>query len=242
MLPRSLIRRSVIHQLRRPYNHRWTHTSQPSSGRRYFWTHLLAGVTGGLVVIGAGEPFNHVEPLAHTDLKKIRTPAGYTYYHFSGLKRVVDASKQLRGYLEQTKQSVVNKHPNEALNYLRQLVKSYVAVVPGSGFAVDKLFDSVGEVIEEHHKEASEILAKAQAEVEGIVKQKDQLTNTELAARIMAVIGKHMNEIGKLGAKAGGPLFQPVIDRLPEKFYFTEKVDQSVGMLKTFFEKGKGKD
>ncbi|KAJ3786326.1 hypothetical protein GGU10DRAFT_174974 [Lentinula aff. detonsa] len=220
MLPTSLIRRSVIHQLRRPYNYRWNHTSQPSSGRRYFWTHLLAGVTGGLVVIGAG----------------------YTYYHFSGLKRVVDASKQLRVYLEQTKQSVVNKHPNEALNYLRQLVKSYVAVVPGSGFAVDKLFDSVGEIIEEHQKEASEILANAQAEVEGIVKQKDQLTNTELAARIMAVVGKHMNEIGKLGAKAGGPVLQPVIDRLPEKVDFTEKVDQSVGMLKTFFDKGKRKD
>ncbi|KAJ3733717.1 hypothetical protein DFJ43DRAFT_1152898 [Lentinula guzmanii] len=228
MLPTSLIRRSVIHQLRRPYNYRWNHTSQPSSGRRYFWTHLLAGITGGLVVIGADS--------------KIRTPAGYTYYHFSGLKRVVDASKQLRVYLEQTKQSVVNKHPNEALNYLRQLVKSYVAVVPGSGFAVDKLFDSVGEIIEEHHKEASEILANAQAEVEGIVKQKDQLTNTELAARIMAVVGKHMNEIGKLGAKAGGPVLQPVIDILPEKVYFTEKVDQSVGMLKTFLDRGKGKD
>ncbi|KAJ3749200.1 hypothetical protein DFH05DRAFT_1520817 [Lentinula detonsa] len=220
MLPTSLIRRSVIHQLRRPYNYRWNHTSQPSSGRRYFWTHLLAGVTGGLVVIGAG----------------------YTYYHFSGLKRVVDASKQLRVYLEQTKQSVANKHPNEALNYLRQLAKSYVAVVPGSGFAVDKLFDSVGEIVEEHQKEASEILANAQAEVEGILKQKDQLTNTELAARIMAVVGKHLNEIGKLGAKAGGPLLQPVIDRLPEKVYLTEKVDQSVGMLKTFFDRGKGKD
>ncbi|KAJ3984440.1 hypothetical protein F5890DRAFT_1554081 [Lentinula detonsa] len=220
MLPTSLIRRSVIHQLRRPYNYRWNHTSQPSSGRRYFWTHLLAGVTGGLVVIGAG----------------------YTYYHFSGLKRVVDASKQLRVYLEQTKQSVANKHPNEDLNYLRQLVKFYVAVVPGSGFAVDRLFDTVGEIIEEHQKEASEILANALSEVEGILKQKDQLTNTELAARIMAVVGKHLNEIGKLGAKAGGPLLQPVIDRLPEKVYLTEKVDQSVGMLKTFFDKGKRKD
>ncbi|KAJ4498374.1 hypothetical protein C8R41DRAFT_864842 [Lentinula lateritia] len=172
---------------------------------------MTGGVIGGLAVFGAG----------------------YTYYHFSGIKRAVDVSKQSSVYLEQTKQSIV-KHSNEALDYLRQLMKSSVAVVPGSGMAVDILFDSVGQIFEEHREEASAILAKAQEEVESIIKQKDQLTNAQQAAQVMAVVGKHMNEIGRLGAKASGPLLQSVIARLPDKAYLAEKADQSVGLLKGF--------
>ncbi|KAJ3931598.1 MAG: hypothetical protein NXY57DRAFT_1006758 [Lentinula lateritia] len=183
MLPRTLLRCSVSNKLRGQPIYKWTHSLHPapaspppqlSSGRPNIWILLATGMTGG--VIGGLAVFG----------------AGYTYYHFSGIKRAVDVSKQSSVYLEQTKQSIV-KHSNEALDYLRQLMKSSVAVVPGSGMAVDILFDSVGQIFEEHREEASAILAKAQEEVESIIKQKDQLTNAQQAAQVMAVVGKHMN-------------------------------------------------
>lgn len=147
----------------------------------------------------------------------------------------MDATKQIRVYLEQTKQSVANKRPNEALNYLRQLAKSYVAVIPGSGLVLDRLFNSVDRIVEEHREEASDILAKAQEEIDSTLKKKDELTNTELASRILTILGKRLSEIGELGAKAGGPFLQPVKDRLPDSAYLAKKADESVGMLKGYF-------
>ncbi|KAJ3873756.1 hypothetical protein F5051DRAFT_455751 [Lentinula edodes] len=152
MLPRTLLRRSVANKLRGQPIYKGTHSLHPapaspppppqlSSGRPNMWILLATGMTGG--VIGGLAVFG----------------AGYTYYHFSGIKRAVDVSKQFRVYLEQTKQSIVNKHSNE---------------------------------------------------------------------------------IGRLGAKASGPLLQQVISRLPDKAYLAEKADQSVGLLKGFL--GKGKD
>jgi hypothetical protein len=157
---------------------------------------------------------------------------GYTYYHFSGIKRAVDASKEIRAYLERTKQAVANKAPSEAWKSLRNLAKSYGALVPGSAIAIDWAFDSVEPVFEEHRPEAVTILTKAQQEIDDIMKTKDELTNTELASRIL-------QEIGRLGGKTVTPFLQPVKDRLPDKAYLVEKADQSVGMFKGYFGKRK---
>ncbi|THV06763.1 hypothetical protein K435DRAFT_556922, partial [Dendrothele bispora CBS 962.96] len=80
-----------------------------ASRRGTIFTHILAGLAGGSIVVGAG----------------------YTWYYFSGVKEVVDATKQFKSYAFQTKNSVDERHPNTALNYLRTVVKSHFAIVPG---------------------------------------------------------------------------------------------------------------
>ncbi|RDB24906.1 hypothetical protein Hypma_008047 [Hypsizygus marmoreus] len=35
---------------------------------------------------------------------------GYAYYHFSGVKRAIDASKRAKVYLQETKKSVTKKY------------------------------------------------------------------------------------------------------------------------------------
>ncbi|EEB98082.1 hypothetical protein MPER_02473, partial [Moniliophthora perniciosa FA553] len=72
-------------------------------------THLLAGLAGGGLVVGAG----------------------YAYYHLSGIKNAIDTAKQVKQYLVQTRDSVVQRHPNEAVEYLRKVAKSYATLVPG---------------------------------------------------------------------------------------------------------------
>ncbi|KAF8828915.1 hypothetical protein HHX47_DHR3000790 [Lentinula edodes] len=102
MLPRTLLRRSVANKLRGQPIYKGTHSLHPapaspppppqlSSGRPNMWILLATSMTGG--IIGSLAVFG----------------AGYTYYHFSGIKRAVDVSKQFRVYLEQTKQSIVNR-------------------------------------------------------------------------------------------------------------------------------------
>ncbi|KIK68875.1 hypothetical protein GYMLUDRAFT_623032 [Collybiopsis luxurians FD-317 M1] len=192
-------------------NIRTSSISAPS--RRAIFTHVLAGVVGGLVVVGTG----------------------YTYYHFSGLKRAVDASKQIGVLLEQTKKSVQHTG-NEQLNHLRQLVKSYYGLIPGSGYVIDRLFEGVDKLVEEHREEALAILARAQKEIDGILKNRANLKNEEIAANIFAAIVKYVDELGKLGAKAGGPLIQPMQERLSD---VSEKVNEGVKVLRGFFSKEK---
>ncbi|KAG7090885.1 hypothetical protein E1B28_009965 [Marasmius oreades] len=173
-------------------------------------SHLLAGIVGGGIVIGAG----------------------YTYYHLSGIKRAVDAVKQVNEYLSQTRESVLKRHPNEAVEYLRRIAKSYAVFVPGSGLVIDRILNSVGEIVDEHQEEASEILIRAQSKIQEIMKHKSELSNVELASRIMKVVGDHLNEIGALGSKAGGKLLDPVWLHLPDMTVPHGKVVGYVGSLK----------
>lgn len=55
--------------------------------------------------------------------------------------------------------------PNEALNYLRGISKTYVTVIPGAGQYVDKTFDQLDELSRTHGSEVNEILSKATNEL-----------------------------------------------------------------------------
>uniref|UniRef100_A0A0W0FE72 Uncharacterized protein n=1 Tax=Moniliophthora roreri TaxID=221103 RepID=A0A0W0FE72_MONRR len=165
--------------------------STRSSGLGPVTTHLLAGLVGGGLVVG------------------------YAYYHLSGIKNAIDTAKQAKQYLIQTRESVIQRHPNEAVEYLRKAAKSYATLVPGSNLVIDRIFNSIDAIVEEHQEEASEILLQAQVKIQEIIKRKE-LGNVELSAEIMEVLGVHLTALGLLGAKAGGQLVDPLLQRLPK--------------------------
>ncbi|KAL0581825.1 hypothetical protein V5O48_000193 [Marasmius crinis-equi] len=167
-----------------------------------FVSHILAGIAGGSIVIGAG----------------------YAYYHFSGIKQAVETAKNVNMYLQQTKASVMQRHPNEAVEYLRKVAKTYGALVPGSGLMIDRMFNAIEEVVEEHREEASEIMLRAQIEIQEVMKRKE-LTNAELASSVMNVVGVHLAAIGALGSRAGGKF-------VPDMTYPREKIAESAEALK----------
>ncbi|KAK1229194.1 hypothetical protein PQX77_007766 [Marasmius sp. AFHP31] len=157
---------------------------------------------------------------------------GYGYYHFSGIKQAVETAKNVKVYLEQTRESVLKKHPNEAVEYLRKVAKTYGALVPGSGRVIDRVFNAVEEVVEEHQEEASEIMLQAQVEIQEVMKRKKEISNVELASEVMNVLSVHLAAIVALGSKAGGKLADPLWVHLPDMTPARDKVAESVGAIK----------
>ena len=57
---------------------------------------------------------------------------GYTWYHFSGAKTLVNTSKQTQAYLDQAKQTISQKapEPNEAFRWLRDTSQKLRSLYP----------------------------------------------------------------------------------------------------------------
>ncbi|TFK54318.1 hypothetical protein OE88DRAFT_1624751 [Heliocybe sulcata] len=143
---------------------------------------------------------------------------GYAYYHFSGLKTVVDTSKSAKAYLQQAHESVKEKakNPNEALAYLRQIAKSYVGLIPGLSSYVDSTFDAFDKLAEKHGDEVNAIAKKGYDEIQGIIKENGGKADFQTATKIMNVLQKRAAELQDLAKRAGGDAVEPLFEKYPQ--------------------------
>ncbi|KAJ7594712.1 hypothetical protein C8J56DRAFT_927460 [Mycena floridula] len=181
--------------------------SSTPSYRASWMTHMLAGALGGSMVVAAG----------------------YTWYHFSTAKKLVDASKNLSTYIRlalPAQKDSTMPPPNAALAYLRSVAKGCVGIVPGSGFLVDQLFDKVDKVYETHQETASAIILQAYSEVVALEKTGDKW---QTYTRVAQILNRMTSEILALGYKAGGDLLGPVWEKIPDtglRTQFESSVEQ----------------
>jgi len=147
MLPlvsRSLLRRTLLFSASR-YN-----SSVPAKTRTRFGSHLLAGFAGA--ILGAGA-------------------AGYTWYHFSGVRKTVDRIQAAIVFLDQARDNLSKrKQPSQVLWFLRSAVKSYLTF-PGSNFVVDQIFDAVDSKVDAHADEANALIATAYTQIRDLIQQ-----------------------------------------------------------------------
>jgi len=141
---RSPIRRTLLISAIR-YN-----SSVPAKTRTRSGSHFFVGFTG--VVIGAGA-------------------AGYTWYYFSGARKIINRIQDAIGYLDQARDKLSKrKPPSEVLWLLRRAVKSYIAF-PGSNFVVDQVFDVVDDNVDAHGDEANALIATAYTQIRDLIQQ-----------------------------------------------------------------------
>lgn len=96
---------------------------------------------------------------------------GYTWYHFSGARKIVNRVQDAIVYLDQVRDNLAKrKSPSEVLWFLRQAVKSYVAF-PGSNFVVDQVFDAVDDKVDAHTDEANALIATAYTQIRDVIQQ-----------------------------------------------------------------------
>ncbi|KAI0690907.1 hypothetical protein BC835DRAFT_1417494 [Cytidiella melzeri] len=188
----------------------------PTSGS--MGTHLAAGLAGGAaVLLGA-----------------------YGYYHFSGAKKAVDASKVVHAYYQQTKATVAEKapkSPSEALQYLRSVAKSYAGIIPGASSYVDSTFDSLDELHNTHGEELNKILQGAYDEIREVLKDvKDQESiDAAKAGKLMNILGKRVSELNELGKKAGNDAVAKLEDKYP---MVAQMIGSSYSELKGLAQRG----
>ncbi|KAI0825536.1 hypothetical protein BC629DRAFT_1256457, partial [Irpex lacteus] len=188
------------------------------SGGSNVGTHLAAGLGGGVaVLLGA-----------------------YGYYHFSGAKTAVDSAKSAHTYFQQTKASIAQnapKSPNEVLQWLRSVAKSYAGVVPGASSYVDSTFDSLDELHDTHGEELEKILQGAYDDVKAILKdvKENEQVDAKTAGRLVSVLGKRVGELNELGKKAGGDVFAKLEEKFPEA---AKSIGSSYADLKGLAQRG----
>jgi hypothetical protein len=195
-------------------------------------SHIAAGVCGGLVVVAGGKSVCSFDGLAQQSVHVL----AYSWYHFSGWKKTVDATKGIRMYLEKSQQTLADRgrtSSNVAFAYLRKAAKSYVAIVPGAESYVDSMFDSVDEVFDAHQEEASVITQRAYDEIQTITRQNNDSLQT--AVDVMGVLKKYLIDLHGLGMKAGENVLSPMWDRYPAA---KEKLDGAFDELRRRAENG----
>lgn len=156
-----------------------SHPKSSSSSSSSIYTHVLAGIFGGgIVIVGA-----------------------YAWYHFSGLKKIVSTSTSIHGSIKSAHASFAKKAQSSAvLGHLRSLTKSYAAIYPGGATLVDKAFDSFDVLAATHAEKVDEIAANAYADLSEIalssdsndVKIRKGASIVRRASSELLVLGEHV--------------------------------------------------
>ncbi|KAJ5747483.1 uncharacterized protein N7511_009179 [Penicillium nucicola] len=151
--------------------------------------------------------------------------AGYSWYHFSGIKTVVNTSKQTQAYIDQAKQTIAQKtpEPNEAFNWLRDTSKSYAVFIPGARGYIDTAFDDLDTIRNDHGKEFDEVVKNAYTELSDLSKKEG--LNMDSAFKAMSVLQKHLKQLYDIAGDAA----ENVLDNHPQ---IKDKIGGSFGQLK----------
>ncbi|KAJ5808437.1 hypothetical protein N7474_009706 [Penicillium riverlandense] len=150
---------------------------------------------------------------------------GYTWYHFSGAKTLVDTNKQMQAYLENAKQTIAQKtpEPNEAFHWLRDTVKSYAVFVPGARGYVDTAFDDLEKIRNDHEEEFDQVVTDTYNELKDLSKKEG--FSTASASKSLQVLQKCFKRLFDLAGDAA----ENVLDNHPQ---LKEKVGGSFDQLK----------
>ncbi|RDX50135.1 hypothetical protein OH76DRAFT_1381302 [Lentinus brumalis] len=171
-------------------------SSSSSSGASYGSSHIAAGVAGGTVVL----------------------LGGYMYYYFSGAKAAVDASRTASQYYQETKAAIASKapkSPNEALDYLRDVARSYLVIIPGARPHVDAAFDTIDELRSSHGDDVNRIISDGYDEVRVVIKDSGSM-DAATAMKVLDVLRRRSAELEELGKKAGKNAFGSLSEKYPQ--------------------------
>ncbi|TVY88575.1 hypothetical protein LAWI1_G006277 [Lachnellula willkommii] len=150
--------------------------------------------------------------------------AGYSYYHFSGAKSIVNAASATKSKFKSLTNSVSESapEPNEALKWLRSTATSYAAFIPGGKSYVDTAFKDLDAVQEKHGPEVEKIVAKAYGDLKEVSKNG---LSMETVTKSWEVLEKAVTDLGALAGDAA----EQILDNHPQ---IKEKVGGNIKQLK----------
>ncbi|KAL4936548.1 hypothetical protein BDV06DRAFT_204834 [Aspergillus oleicola] len=151
--------------------------------------------------------------------------AGYVWYHFSGAKTAVRTVKETQDYANSLKQTITQNapEPDQALQWLRDTLKSYAVFIPGLSGHIDTLFDDL-EIIKRNHKgEVEGIIRDAYGEMKGLSRKGG--ANADTAVQAMGILQRALSRLLDLSGDAA----EDILNNHPK---LKEKVGGSWSQLK----------
>jgi len=123
-------------------------------------------------------------------------------------KDLLDASSKS---VESSKDKT-NDPQNASLKSLRDEVKSHVSIVPGAGYILDTVFDSLDEVSELHSEEANELVAGTVEELRNAIK--DEPFDVTSAHKVLIVLATRGIQLNTLASRASGDLQKQFLNKV----------------------------
>ena len=151
----------------------------------------------------------------------------FLWYQMTGLSSAVKTAKQAKGYLDGTSQQLKSQfkdatpdNPNEVIQALRETANKYARWLPGGREYVDKAFDDLEKIRQQHGGEVDSIVREAYGELRDVSKKG---MNAEALGDVWEVLQKHLRKLSALAANAG----QAILDNHPQlKQQFGGSFDQ----------------
>ena len=144
--------------------------------------------------------------------------------------------------------------PLQALEWLRSTAKLYCSVIPGASIFIDIAIDEIDVIRQKHQKEVDDIIKEAYIEMWKATSQES--LNPQSAAKVWAILRKHLQRIANVGGKVGqdflnkNPILREKVEsnldqlqRLGEEYGPKTKtyLDNAMQDIKTTTEKNTGK-
>lgn len=169
---------------------------------------ITGGLVGGLTVLGIG----------------------YGYYHYSGMKTIVQTAKTTQSQFEKFTNSMKEKapEPNQALKWLRDTTTTYAAFIPGAKKYVDSAFDDLDAVQKKHGGEVEKIVSSAYSEIAAVTQENSSMT--ERAQKSWEVLEKYLKQLSELASDSASD----ILNNHPE---LKEKVGGNLDQLKAMGDK-----
>ncbi|KAK2630401.1 hypothetical protein QTJ16_001221 [Diplocarpon rosae] len=155
---------------------------------------------------------------------------GYSYYHFSGAKSIVNAASSSKAQFQKLTQGIQDSapEPNEALKWLRQTTQQYAALIPGARSYVDSAFNDLDKVQAKHGDEVDKIVNQSYAELKEATKSGMSM---ETAVKSWSILEKTMSQLADLASDSA----QEILDEHPQlKEKFGGGLDQLKGMADSY--------
>lgn len=142
--------------------------------------------------------------------------AFYTYYQVTGLGTAVKTAKQAKSYVDDSVGQLKSQfkdatpdNPNEVIQALRETANKYARWLPGGREYVDKAFDDLEKIRQQHGGEVDNLVREAYGELRDASKQG---MNLEMLGNVWEVLQKHLRRLSGLAANAG----QAILDNHPQ--------------------------
>ncbi|CAG8982832.1 hypothetical protein HYALB_00006642 [Hymenoscyphus albidus] len=152
--------------------------------------------------------------------------AGYSYYHFSGAKSMVNAAHNTKAKFQSLSKSIESSapEPNEALKRLRSTATSYAAFIPGGKGYVDTLFKDLEAVQEKHGGEVEKVVNEAYSELKEATKKGMSMESVSQAWEVIEKAASRLRDLA-------GDSAEQILDNHPQlKEKFGGQIDQLKSM------------
>jgi len=140
------------------------------------------------------------------------TATFYLAYQFSGLSTAVGYSKQAKSYIDgttnQLKAQFKDKTPDdssEVIQALRDTANKYARWLPGGKQYVDKAFDDLEKIRQQHGGEVDNIVKEAYGELRDASKKG---MNFDALSDVWDILQKHLGRLSGLAVNAGHSILE----------------------------------